>query len=231
MFILFFIVTLSASLGLSVEQHHYLKKTGSEIHHFDWHLEKGEDFKLTTVLGKELDVTRMDNDFSTQSWTVDDAKVKTHVRVSRKDNVLTVNGVFKGKKVARTIRIDSSPWYQALSLSLRQFVDQSCTHVEFWSIRPDNLNIHRLQASRENEEIKIVQGVPSEVVKLKIQLTGLKSVVWRCYYWLRKADGLFVRYEGPSGPPGWPLTTVELLEPFVQTTLDENLSRVNKFLE
>ncbi len=219
-------MTVSASFGLSIEQHHYLKKTGSEVLYFDWRLEQEDEFELTTVLGKELDVTRMDNDLSTQSWTVVDPTMETDVTVVRKDDELIVDGVFKGKKVDRVIKIDSSPWYQALSFSLRQFTDQNRTHVEFWSIRPDNLGIHHLQVNREGEEIRIIEGIPSEVIKLRIQLTGLKSAFWRCYYWLRKTDGLFVRYEGPSGPPGWPMTIVKLLETSAQVNLDKDFQQV-----
>lgn len=221
MFVILCFLPLSASSGLFFEQHHYLKKTGAAFIHFDWRLEHGEDLKLVTVLGKERDVTRMNNDFSTQSWVIEDPSTTTNMTVLRNNNELIMDGIFKGEKVERTIKVDSSPWYQALSLSLRQFVDQNRNHIQFWSIRPDNLDVHRLQVNREAEETRIIEGTLTEVIKLKIQLTGLKSVFWSCYYWLRKSDGLFVRYEGPSGPPGWPLTTVELLEAPTQAELAE----------
>lgn len=221
-----FTVVVPASSELSIEQHHYLKKTGSEIINFDWRLEQGDGLKLTTVLGEECDVTRMNSDLSTQSWTVNDPATETVLSVLRNDNELMINGVFKGEKVERSVQIDASPWYQALSLSLRQFTDQSLKHIEFWSIRPDSLEVHQLRVSRAAEEIQLIEGTSSEVIKLKIQLTGLKSVFWSCYYWLRKSDGLFVRYEGPSGPPGWPLTVVELIEASAQTKLGEKFLQV-----
>lgn len=221
MFIILFFSPLSASFGLSIEQHYYQKKTGSNLIYFDWRLEREEDLKLITLLGKERDVTRMNNDFSTQSWVINDPSTTTNMTVLRNNNELIMNGIFKGEKVERSIKVDSSPWYQALSLSLRQFVDQNRNHIQFWSIRPDNLDVHHLQVNREAEETRTIEGTLTEVIKLKIQLTGLKSAFWSCHYWLRKSDGLFVRYEGPSGPPGWPLTTVELVESPAQAELAE----------
>ncbi len=192
---------------------------------FDWHLDRGDDLKLTTDLGKERDITRMAADFSTQSWSVDNPTTATNLEVFRKDNKLIFSGTFEGDKIEKTRTIDAAPWYQALSLSLRQFTDQSRNHLEFWSIRPDNLTIHHLQVSREAEEKLTLEGVSSTVIKLKIQLTGLKSAFWSCYYWLRKSDGLFVRYEGPSGPPGWPLTIVKLMDTSAQAKLDGDLQQ------
>ncbi len=208
------------------EQHQYLKKTGSKIIPFNWQLEQGYDLKLTTDLGRERDITRMAADFSTQSWTIDDPTLETNIDVSRNNNELIFNGVFKGKKIRRTIMIDSAPWYQALSFSLRQFSNQNRKHIEFWSIRPDNLAVHHLQANREAEELQTIEGITSTAIKLKIQLTGLKSTFWSCYYWLRKSDGVFIRYEGPSGPPGWPLTTVELINSPAQAKLDGSLQQI-----
>lgn len=214
------------SAAPSIEQHQYLKKTGSELIVFDWNLERGDDLKLTTDLGKERDITRMAVDFSTQSWSVDNPTTETNMEVLRKDNKLIFSGTFEGEKIEKTSTIDAAPWYQALSLSLRQFTDQSRNHSEFWSIRPDNLTVHHLQVSREAEEILNLNGISSTVIKLKIQLTGLKSAFWSCHYWLRKSDGLFVRYEGSSGPPGWPLTIVELMDTSAQAKLDGDLQQV-----
>jgi len=229
---LFFLFTAAATFGSSIEEHHYLKQTGSRAISFDWHLRSGEDLKLTTTLGDERDVTRMRTDFSTQEWSVADPSTETAIDVIREENKLVFSGIFKGKGYNRTISIDSFPWYQALSLSLRQFVNDNLKHLEFWSIRPDTLDIHRLQVNRVAEEVLELEGAEYQIIKLKIQLTGLKAPFWSCYYWLRKSDGLFLRYEGPSGPPGWPLTTVELVNPPRQAKVENGQKQpINKFPE
>lgn len=203
----------SQASGLSVEQHRYLKKTGTKTQFFDWRLEKGSDLVLTSVLGTEHDVTRMKADFSTYSWTVDDPAVGTHLSVSRNGKTLIMHGMFKGKKIQRTVTIDEDPWYQALSISLRQFVDPQLMSRKFWTIRSDTLDVYRLQVHREEQAVKGMEGkYGGQAIRLKIQLTGFRAAFWSCHYWLRKMDGVFLRYEGPSGPPGWPMTTVKLID-------------------
>ncbi|MBN2792921.1 MAG: hypothetical protein JXQ81_10470 [Desulfuromonadales bacterium] len=196
-----------------VEHHEYVKVTGDKIWPFDWNLIRDDGLTLLTTLGHQRDTTQMAGDLSTHKWHVDDPRAKTLITVLRQDQKLVFQGKFNGKKVDRQVRIDSAPWYQALSLSLRQFSDPDKKGLEFWSIRPDTLDVHRLKVSKVAEENLEINNVLCSTIKLKIQLTGFKSAFWSCYYWLRKADGLFVRYEGPSGPPGWPLTTVELVSP------------------
>lgn len=214
------IVPGAAQSSSPIEHHEYHKQTGSESLHFDWQLTRGEDLTLLTTLGNQRDTTRMGHDLSTRSWSVDDPQAKTLIKVFRQGRKLVFQGLFNGDEIDRKVKIDSAPWYQALSLSLRQFTDSEKKSIEFWSIRPDTLDVHRLKVFREAEENIRVNNVTCETIKLKIQLTGLKSVFWSCYYWLRKRDGLFVRYEGPSGPPGWPLTTVELISPCHQAQIE-----------
>lgn len=201
----------SAAFCDSIEEHQYLKETGKDKILFNWRLETGKQLRLITDLGEERDVTLMNNDLATRSWKIHDPAAQTDLLVRREGNRLAINGLFKGEKIERSEKIDASPWYQALSTSLRQFIDPQHDRLEFWSIRPDTLEVFRLQVSREGEELHNVNGIPTATIKLKIQLTGLKSMFWSCRYWLRKEDGLFVRYAGPSGPPGWPETTVELI--------------------
>lgn len=210
--ILLFIAVCVSFPASAVEQYRYLRTTGSKTIFFDWRLEQNNELKLTIDLGGERDITRMNSDFSTHRWTINDPTVNTALVVARSDQKLIIDGVFKGNPVQRIVKIDSAPWYQTLSLSLRQLIGANDNHLEFWSIRPDTLDVYRLQVTREAEELLNIEGVSFTTIKLKIQLTGLKSAFWSCYYWLRKEDGLFVRYEGPSGPPGWPMTTVELID-------------------
>ncbi|MFW6387155.1 MAG: hypothetical protein ACOC0G_00605 [Thermodesulfobacteriota bacterium] len=195
-----------------VEKREYLKTTGDKEQLFSWRLENGNGLKLESRIASERDITHMDSALKTQSWSKYDPQKKTDIRVVRKGERLIFSGVFEGKKVARTFEVDESPWYQALSISLHPFAKGGSDGLEFWTVRSDTLDVHRLQVKREKEETLELHGEPVACVKLKIQLTGMKSILWSSYYWLRKSDGLFVRYEGPSGPPGWPETTVELLD-------------------
>ena len=199
--------------GSTAEEHLYLRKTGAETIYFNWRLEPGAQLRLITDLEQERDITRMNSNLETRDWSVKDPAQKIDLQVTRRGNKLLMTGLFKGKTISREVSIDGAPWYQALSLSLRQFTNPNRDHLEFWSIRPDTLDVHKLQVTRSDEEQVDMEGTMTRAIKLKIQLTGLKSMFWSCHYWLRKKDGLFIRYQGPSGPPGWPETIVELVDP------------------
>lgn len=195
----------------AAETRHYLQRTGERSELMSWNLETRADYRLTTRIAGQRDVTRMGTDYATRSWSVRDAGAGTDLRVARQGDRLVFSGTFAGSRIDKQVVIDAAPWYQALSMALRQFADPGITHKEFWIIRPDNLEVHRLQAQRNGEETIRINGIPTPSYKLKIQLTGFKAAFWSCHYWLRKRDRVFVRYAGPSGPPGWPLTTIDLV--------------------
>ena len=204
--------------SVTSEQHLYQKATGSEVHQFNWRLERGHEIRLITDIKQERDVTRFNRELATRSWSVKDPVANTDLVVTRSDNTLVMRGIFKGERLNKSVEIDAAPWYQALSVSLQQYTNPNIGTRKFWSVRPDTLDVHQLEVIPAGEENLTLDGQVIPAIKLKIQLSGFKSMFWRCYYWLRSNDGLFIRYEGPSGPPGWPDTIVELIDNEVQTS-------------
>ncbi len=198
--------------AMTSEQHLYRKATGPSVQLFNWRLERGDEIRLITDIDQERDVTHINRELATRSWSVKDPAANTDLLVTRRGNDLLMRGTFKGKKLNKSVAIDAAPWYQALSVSLRQFTNPNIATKEFWSVRPDTLDVHKLKVIPEGEEELEREGQLTPVIKLKIQLPGFKAVFWSCHYWLRQNDGLFVRYQGPSGPPGWPDTTVDLID-------------------
>ena len=203
--------------SFSSEQHLYRKTTGSDVHLFNWRLERGQEIRLITDIDQERDVTRINQELATRSWSVKDPAANTDITVTRRDNDLIMRGTFKGKNLNKSVPIDGAPWYQALSVSLQQFTNPNISFREFWSVRPDTLDVHKLEVIPAGEDALELEGSVTPALKLKIQLPGFKAMFWSCHYWLRKEDGLFIRYEGPSGPPGWPETIVELIDNESQT--------------
>ncbi len=192
------------------EQHIYRQTTGDKEVLLSWSLLAVDNSELTTTIGPELDVTYFDGDYATHRWTVDDPETQTRLEVRREENRLIFAGVFRGEALEKSVDIDDSPWYQALSYALRLYHEGEGERQEFWSVRPDTLDVYRMQVNLVGEEQLTIQGETIATLKLKIRLTGLRAKFWSSSYWLRKNDGVFVRYEGPSGPPGSPMTVVEL---------------------
>ena len=198
--------------GAMLEHYRYRQTTGDSVQRLDWKLEEDAPFRLVAEIGAERDVTRVNERLATTSWEVIDAKADTHLNVWREGDSLRIEGRFQGKPIREDREIDSAPWYQALSVSLRPLIDGAREKPEFWCLRPDTLEMHKLRVTSREEEDFDLRGTKIRSVKLEIRLAGFRSMFWKCQYWLRKSDGLFLKYEGPSGPPGWPLTRVTLAE-------------------
>jgi hypothetical protein len=203
------------------EQHLYQKSTGTEAAILGWILTCGESIELTTTIETEVDVTRFNTGFATSNWTIEDPQTDTRVAVRREGDRLFFSGLFRGEVFEKKRLIDAAPWYQALSYTLRLYSNGSQASQEFWSIRSDTLDVLRMQVRYLGEELIAVEGEKTMTIKLKIQPTGFKAMFWSGYYWLRKSDGVFVRYEGPSGPPGSPKTIVQLNDSLLSKEKDQ----------
>jgi hypothetical protein len=112
--------------------------------------------------------------------------------------------------VNKTLEIDGTDWYQASSLSLRGLVASADREKEFWTIRSDTLTVHKLKAVKQGLETVEVNGAMKEAVRIELSLTGLLAPFWKSDYWFSVPEGIFLKFQGPGGPPGSPETTVTL---------------------
>lgn len=109
--------------------------------------------------------------------------------------------------------IDDAPWYQATSWSLRALVLSSQMEVRFWTVRIDTLTVHKIKAVKKQQMILNLNGAKEEAEEVELRLEGLLALFWKSSYWFRRSDGVFLRFEGPSGPPGTPDVVVEYQGP------------------
>ena len=202
---------LSPAATADAASYRYRQSTGEKTQEFVWTLTQEREIRLTSVGNRDRYVTFMETDFATRQWSLRNPGAATAVTVRRDKDVLRMTGEFKGKPVNETVAIDDAPWYQALSLSLRELLDTKRRSLEFWTLRPDTLELYKLRAVRKGVETLQIAGKPVAALRLEVRLVGLKSLFWHCSYWLRQSDGVFLRYRGPSGPPGWPETEVRLI--------------------
>lgn len=208
-----------------VESYRYQQHTGSQVDFFDWQLTRGENLHLKTRQLEEFTQTEFNNDLSTLSWKIQNPDSQTRLTVERAGNTLVMRGSFAGEVINKEVQIDAAPWYQALSVSLRQFIDLEKESIQFWTIRADTLDIHRLQVTRQKNTLLEVGHDVVPTIQLKIQPVGWRAPFWSANYWLREDDGVFLRYQGRSGPPGAPVTTVvltdsDLTDPFNSKNLE-----------
>jgi len=220
--VLFFVVgaclftfQLSTALG-AIREVLYQERTGDDSFVFVWQLEtEPEEVTLTVTQRQKEEVFVSVN--TPQGATLSWHYTKTpdiDIQVERQGNTLVYSGVFEGRKINKTEKIDKRPWYQPLSFSLRCMEERKEDSTSFWTVRPDNLDALTLKAERQGSG-RLVESDGSEVLanKVVIRLEGLLSGLWSAEYWFRQGDNLFVRYRGTHGPPGVPETLISLVHP------------------
>lgn len=187
----------------------FVETTGGNRRTFFWSLQKTEGWLLTSKgEGREVHTTHLDKGLRTERWSLEQPADDTSVTAWRNGEFLHVQGTFKGRNYQATHAVGDIPWYQALSLSLRRHLADFSSHQDFWTLRPDNLDLHRLEIA----EIKpnSLQNGEDEVPAYRVEIrpTGWKSAFWKGDYWFHRESREFLRYQGASGPPGWPATII-----------------------
>lgn len=209
----FLLTLLGASpvmAGKFFEQHSYLQTIGRETKTLEWQLLDESPLQIRTVLGTEEDLTIVGPELQSRSWQLIDRQAGTAVQVMRSENLLEISGRLHGNVITEQRKIDSAPWYQTLSLSLRHFLKTEQGKLDFWVIRPTDLSVHKLRAIRKKPEELVIDGKQMTASKVEIRLTGAGSFFWKSHYWFRQRDDLFVRYAGPTGLPGSSMCIVVL---------------------
>jgi hypothetical protein len=81
----------------------------------------------------------------------------------------------------------------------------------YWIIRRDTLTPVKMKARKEERCTVTVNNMNFAARKVRVRLSGLRSLFWHGDYWFRRDDGLLLRYKGTTGPPGTPEKTVSIL--------------------
>ncbi len=198
-----------------IESHTYLKTIGKKSEKVQWCVQKSETFEMLYSTKRETSLTKTDQKMSTILWSKINSAQKTNLSALRKEEEIHIKGVFKGEPVDKKVMIDKAPWYQATSWSLRNFILSEEQSKEFWMLRTTTLKPYKVLVKKIGEETMADAG-QTQTIKAELRIQGFLSHFWKSNYWFRKSDGVFIRFEGASGPPGAPLAVVEYLN---QTSL------------
>lgn len=187
------------------EIYRYRKKNGDTIKDVQWHLIKDDQYTLTCSSPDAKHITVTDHNYNTRRWQMSSTDGDTQLVAERTGQTISIRGRFEGQAVDKVLAIDDHPWYQATSLSLREFVASADTQRLFWTIRLKTMKVHKIKAIKKDV-------APSEVnddlLHIRLTLPGLLSPFWKSDYWFALPGGVFYRFQGPSGPPGSPMITV-----------------------
>ena len=194
------------------EVHRYREVTGASVKNVTWQLHRRDRLVLFYSSPTEQHVTTTGASYNTTRWEAADSENKTDLVAARSGNTIIVYGRFRGETVSKTLKIDTCPWFQATSLSLRELVVSSDSQRKFWTIRLDTLTAHKLKAVKQEVETIALDGIRKPLLRIRLRPTGLLAPFWKSDYWFTLPEGLFFRFEGPSGPPGSPITVVTLAD-------------------
>ena len=208
------ISTVVAGHRLSCDETYYYRTvTGDNVSKIKWELKKTDIFTLNYQTCTSQYVTTTDADFDTRCWQVVDEGKDTFLRAERVAQAIVVKGRHQGSAIDKSLAIDPNPWYQATSLSLREFIASDDSERIFWIIRPNTLTVHKIKATKQEVLTKDSVNGQRSLLRIRLSLTGMLAPFWKSDYWFSIPEGIFQRFEGPSGPPGSPLTVVTLMGP------------------
>lgn len=180
----------------------YVEKKDGATQKVLWCLSHDDGFRLTYRKESETHVTRTDEALATFYWTMESPDIGCQLFARREQNTILLQGKYRGRAVDRQIEIDVAPWFQATSLSLKDFAISTQEKIEFWTLRPDTLKAYKLRAVKIGRETLTVDNASLETIKIRLCLTGWLAPFWKSHYWFDATNGLFVRFEGTVDASG-----------------------------
>jgi hypothetical protein len=206
------VIMMLARIAYSSEdsrRYTFLETTGSDELSHSWYIQPAGNYIETRWISPDRAFSnRSDETGNTMQWRI--SSDNADITAWRVGNSIRFDGKRDDADISQSVEIDDSPWFQSLSYALGEFSQSRQDSVEFWFVRPDNLDVVKMRATRVgNEEVITDKGI-FHARKVRISVSGFLSPFWKAFYWFRDSDGLFVRYHGVNGPPGTPSTTILL---------------------
>jgi hypothetical protein len=188
----------------AVESYHYEESIGNVEKEIQWCVDKSYPVRLLYQSKEEMHITQTNASSDTVQWVMERNDEDTSIHACRRPHAIIIQGRWKGHQINKKLPVDDAPWYQATSWSLRAFVLSPQEAIRFWTVRIDTLRAYKIKAVKKRRMILNLNGVKEKAVEVELRLGGMLSLFWKSSYWFRQSDGVFLRFEGPSGPPGAP---------------------------
>ena len=119
-----------------------------------------------------------------------------------------MTGLLKGADVKKSLKAAGAHWYQHIAYCLSRFALSDGKGVSFFVLRPDDLKVFAMDATRSDVETLKNRGEERVAQKVRVTFAGMMSKFWHGFYWYDRDRGHFLRYEGVNGPPGTPKTVI-----------------------
>lgn len=197
------------------EEYNYRQRKGAQetINTWTRGVLKPGRIKLTAAKTDTGEFNKMicDNGYNILEWHYINKKNRTVLHTVRKNGSVHVSGEVKGKPINKTIKLETSLWYQVPEFAIGRKLAAGQDSVIFAMLWIDKMAFFKMKAVRIGDEKIRIEGKDIDTMKVEVKLTGFKSIFWHSTYWFRKSDLLIVRYVGVNGLPGTKVTTIELV--------------------
>jgi hypothetical protein len=200
-FVLFFASLAKANNDTNIVRY-YIEKCGDTAKQVCWCLTGQKGYQLTYQTTDECHVTETDDSLATLSWQMTKTSQKFSMKSIRQENAILIDGEDEGKIIQKHIEIDDTPWFQATSLSLRNFILSNRTEIEFLTLIPQVYDVYKMKATKSGTEKLVIHNQTIETVRVEMKLAGILGSIWKGHYWYRARDGAFMRFTGPANIAG-----------------------------
>jgi len=127
-------------------------------------------------------------------------KEDTSYSFSRSNGTLACGGKVKGKQMQKKLQLGNNSWIQQFGYGLQPFSKSKNSKCKFYTVNPNNFSLVSMVATKEGIETLVIGKTSYNAQKIKISLTGMKSMFWSANIWFDSKTHLFLRYEGNDGP-------------------------------
>lgn len=210
----FLFLMFCSSLALPALTLVYQESTDSEPVEHTFRIEQtagGYSIRLTSLSAISSPVVQMletDDGFSVLSWRYRDLAAGTDIISVRDESRILLSGLYRGREVRRSFKVDSKPWYQLFPHGLEGLVMSAQTDLYFYAVGYEGIGAMRLatfHARRSGVETILWRGEPVAATRVVVTLRGLASVLWSGEYWYRNIDGRNLASRSDRGPGTGPV--------------------------
>jgi hypothetical protein len=175
-------------------------------------LRTAEAIEITATGDDESEKARWIPGVGTVSWQVSKPAEGTDFTAERAGDTVRVVGTFKGKNVARDVRVDPAPWYQVFGPLIAELLPAGSTQREFWVVNSEDWSAHRMQVRRAPGLERIsIKGIATDAQKIHFSPAGALAPFWGADFWCRPSEGTWLFSKLPEGG-GLTVATLESTE-------------------
>lgn len=164
---------------------------------------KGGETVIHEVTANLTQTVKCDSAGSALEWKMQAEtaeKEKVDLKAVRQGNKISVTGIMKNKEYSKVFDIDEKPWYQAVDMQMKPFLDSGKDYIEYWMVgMTPEFTAFQMSFKKGITETVKVMGKDTDCRKMEWRATGFWALFWSSDYWFRLKDGIAVKFAMPGG--------------------------------